>query len=35
MGKLAFTRMNLSDVKVIMAILRVLVEELLCQVVMG
>jgi hypothetical protein len=35
MGKLTFTRMNLSDVKVIMAILRVLVEELLCQVVMG
>jgi hypothetical protein len=31
MGKLAFTRMNLSDIKVIMAILLVLVDELLCR----
>jgi hypothetical protein len=35
MEKLAFTMMNLSDVRVIMAIMRVLMEELLCQAVMG
>jgi hypothetical protein len=35
MEKLAFTRVNLSDVRVIMVIMRVLVEELLCQTVMG
>jgi hypothetical protein len=35
MEKPAFTRANLSDVRVIMAILRVLMEELLCQVVTG
>jgi hypothetical protein len=35
MEKPTFTRMNLSDVRVIMAIMRVLVEELLCKVVTG
>jgi hypothetical protein len=30
-----FTRANLFDVKVIMAIMHVLMEELLCQPVMG
>jgi hypothetical protein len=34
MEKSAFTRVNLSDVRVIMVIMRVLVEELLCQTVM-
>jgi hypothetical protein len=33
--KPAFTRVNLSNVKVIMTIIRVLVKELLCQTVMG
>jgi hypothetical protein len=31
--KSVFTRMNLSDVRVIMMIIRVLMEELLCQTV--
>jgi hypothetical protein len=31
----AFTRVSLSDVRVIMEIMRVLVEELLCQTVTG
>jgi hypothetical protein len=35
MEKLAFTMINLSDVRVIMTIMRVLMEELLCQAVMG
>jgi hypothetical protein len=35
MVKPAFIWADLSDVKVIMAIMRVLVEELLCQTVMG
>jgi hypothetical protein len=35
MEKPAFTRANLSDIRVIMTIMRVLVEELLCQVVTG
>jgi hypothetical protein len=35
MAKPTFTRMNLSNVRMIMAIMRVLVEELLCQAVMG
>jgi hypothetical protein len=30
-----FTRVSLSDVRVIMMILHVLMEELLCQVMMG
>jgi hypothetical protein len=34
MEKLAFTRVNLSDVRVIMVIMRVFMEELLCQAVM-
>jgi hypothetical protein len=33
MERPAFTRMNLSDVRMIMAIMRVLVKELLCQTV--
>jgi hypothetical protein len=35
MEKLAFTKLYLSVVRVIMAIMRVLIEELLCQAVMG
>jgi hypothetical protein len=35
MDKPAFTRADLSDVRVIMAIIRVHVEEVLCQVLMG
>jgi lipoprotein signal peptidase len=35
MEKLAFTMMNLFDVRVIVAIMCVLMEELLCQAVMG
>jgi hypothetical protein len=35
MEKPAFTRVNLSDIRVIMVIMHVLMEELLCQVVMG
>jgi hypothetical protein len=35
MEKLTFTRVNLSNIRVIMVIMRVLVEELLCQAVMG
>jgi hypothetical protein len=35
MEKPAFTRVNLSDVRVIMMIMCVLVEELLCQAVTG
>jgi hypothetical protein len=35
MERPAFTRMNLSDVKMIMVIMHVLKEEVLCQVVMG
>jgi hypothetical protein len=35
MEKPAFTRMNLSDVRVIMPIMCILVDELLRQVVMG
>jgi hypothetical protein len=35
MEKPTFTRRNLSDVRAIMAIMCVLVEELLCHVVMG
>jgi hypothetical protein len=35
MRKPSFTRVNLSDVRVIMAIMRVLMEELLCQVTTG
>jgi hypothetical protein len=35
MERLAFTKANLSDVRVIMMIMRVLVEELLCQAVTG
>jgi hypothetical protein len=35
MEKPAFTRENLSDVRVIMVIMHVLEEELLCQVVTG
>jgi hypothetical protein len=35
MEKPAFTTVNLSDVRVIMVIRRVLVEELLCQAVTG
>jgi hypothetical protein len=35
MEKSALTRANLSDVRVIMAIMRVLVEELLFQATMG
>jgi hypothetical protein len=35
MEKAAFTRENLSDVRVIMAIMCVLTEELVCQAVMG
>jgi hypothetical protein len=31
MGKTTFIRMNLSDVRMIMEIIHVLVEELLCQ----
>jgi hypothetical protein len=34
MKKSVFTRVNLSDIRVIMAIMRVLVHELLCQTVM-
>jgi hypothetical protein len=33
--KAIFTRANLSDVRVIITIMHVLVEELLCQAVMG
>jgi hypothetical protein len=33
MEKPIFTRMNLSDVRLIMMIMHVLMEELLCQVV--
>jgi hypothetical protein len=35
MEKPTFTRANLSDVRVIMAIMHVLMDELLCQTVMG
>jgi hypothetical protein len=35
MEKLAFTGANLSDVRVIMAIMHVHMEELLCQVATG
>jgi hypothetical protein len=35
MEKLVFTRANLSDVRVIMAIMCVLVGDLLCLAVMG
>jgi hypothetical protein len=35
MEKPAFTRVNLSDSRVIMAIMCVLVEESLCHMVMG
>jgi hypothetical protein len=35
MEKSAFTRMNLSDVRMIIAIMHVLVKELLCQAVNG
>jgi hypothetical protein len=35
MEKPAFTRVNLSDVRVIMMIMCVLVEKLLCQAVTG
>jgi hypothetical protein len=35
MDKPAFTRTNLSDVRVIMAIMRVHVKELLCQALTG
>jgi hypothetical protein len=35
MEKPTFIRANLSNVRVIMVIMRVLVEELLCQAVMG
>jgi hypothetical protein len=35
MEKLVFTRMNLSDVRVIITITRVPVKDLLCQTVMG
>jgi hypothetical protein len=35
MEKPTITKANLSDVRVIMAIMLVLVEELLCQAVMG
>jgi hypothetical protein len=35
MEKPTFTKMNLSNVRVIMSIIGVLVEELLSQVVMG
>jgi hypothetical protein len=35
MEKDAFTKVNLSDVRVIMVIMRVPVVELLCQVAMG
>jgi hypothetical protein len=35
MEKPTFTRVNLSGVRVIMVIMRVLVEELLCQAMMG
>jgi hypothetical protein len=35
MEKPAFTRVNLSDVRVIMTIMRALVEEMLYQVVTG
>jgi hypothetical protein len=35
MEKPAFTRTNLSDVRVIMTIMRILGKELLCQVTMG
>jgi hypothetical protein len=35
MEKLIFIRANLFDVRVIMMIMHVPVEELLCQVVMG
>jgi hypothetical protein len=34
MEKSAFTRANLSDIRVIMMIMRVLVVELLCQATM-
>jgi hypothetical protein len=35
MEKLVFSRMNLSDVRVIITITRVPVKDLLCQTVMG
>jgi hypothetical protein len=35
MENLVFIGVTLSDVRVIMAIIRVLVDELLCQAVMG
>jgi hypothetical protein len=35
MDKLAFTRVNLSGVRVIMAMMHVPMEELLCQAMMG
>jgi hypothetical protein len=35
MEKFAFTSTNLSNIKVIMMIMRVPVEELICQVVTG
>jgi hypothetical protein len=35
MEKPAFTRVNLSDVRVIMVIMRIPMEELLCQVMVG
>jgi hypothetical protein len=35
MEKATFTRVNLSNVRVIMAIMRFVVEELLCESMMG
>jgi hypothetical protein len=35
MEKLAFTRVNLSDIRLIMTIMHIPVEELLCQTMTG